>query len=45
MFRNSNNAKRKLLRNIKEVHRKDTMASGRDKSLPLSGIRKAAFQK
>ena len=37
MLRNSNSAKKKLLRNTKEVYRKKNMVSGRNKSVPLSG--------
>lgn len=35
MFRNSNGAKKKLLRNIKEVYRKTNTVSGRNKSVAL----------
>lgn len=44
MFRNSNSAEKKLLRNIKEVYRRKNMVSGRNKSVPLSGIRKHHFK-
>lgn len=37
MFRNSNSAKKKFLRDIKEVYRKKNMVSGRNTSVPLSG--------
>lgn len=37
MFRNSNGAKKKLLRNIKEVYRKTNTVPGRNKSVALSG--------
>lgn len=37
MFRNSNSAKKKLLRDIKEVYRKKNMVSGRNTSVPLAG--------